>query len=47
MRRDDGSLGLLSYSAGRLRITGYTVPPLRAVLDGVNGASSRSAMATA
>src|SRR5512141_236579 len=47
MRRDDGSFGLLSYRAGRLRITGYTVPPLRAVLDGVKGASSRSANAIA
>jgi len=40
-------MACLSYSGGRLRITGYTVPALRAVLDGVNGASSRSAMATA
>src|SRR5512133_1768617 len=34
------------YSGGMFLITGNIVPPLRAVLDGVHGASTRSASAT-
>src|SRR5690349_7502362 len=47
MRRADGSFGSESYRTGKLRITGKIVPPLRAVFDGVNGASTRSAAMTA
>ncbi|OIQ68079.1 hypothetical protein GALL_503320 [mine drainage metagenome] len=47
MRRADGSLALDPYRAGRLRITGKMVPPLRAVFDGVNGARIVSAIITA
>jgi hypothetical protein len=43
MRRLDGSFGFEPYSGGRFRITGNTVPALRAVAEGVNGASSVSA----
>src|SRR5262249_53638035 len=45
--REEGSFGFEPYKGGRLLITGYIVPPLRAVLDGVNGAISRSANCTA
>src|SRR5579871_1450317 len=47
MRRADGSFGFESYSGGKLRITGKIVPPLRAVLEGVKGASTASATITA
>ncbi len=47
MRREEGSLGKESNSGGRFFTTGNTVPPVRAVLDGVNGASRISMITTA
>src|SRR4051812_39788398 len=39
--------GLEPYSGGMLLTIGYNVPPLRAVTDGITGASTRSASAMA
>lgn len=38
----DGSFGRESYSSGRLRMIGKIMPALRAVLDGVNSATTTS-----
>jgi hypothetical protein len=46
MRRGD-SPGLEPYNSGIRSITGKTAPALRAVFDGVNGASRRSDAAIA
>jgi hypothetical protein len=47
IRRADGASGSEPYRCGIPRTIGYTMPALRAVFDGVNGASSASTSATA